>query len=401
MPPKNDDPTFDIPGASDQPSQQSSSNLDTSSIPRFHNPQANVAHQPIKHNAVVNHPNHPEFAPEGEKKSELLHESKPQVIDHTTQPHSQQQIPLDPIDPKKVEAKVKLEKLRKHKHFKTARFAIVSFVVFLLLFNFQFMYSQVTYWLTPKQPASTQTIVPNPTTPVTPVVSPTPAEVVGPENVLIIPKINVNAPLVFIDTLEEQKILTALQGGVVHYAGTANPGENGNSVIFGHSSNDWWEKGNYKFVFVLLEKLVPGDQYEIHYQSRRYVYQVESTKVVQPTDLTVLDQTPTPYSTLITCTPPGTSWRRFIVKAKQIAPVPAIPTQEVAHREPSATTNQPSVLPSAPPSVFEQLRISITSFFNGVFGNKSTDQSKPTNQQNQPVNHLPEVTSKPSMPTIF
>ena len=66
------------------------------------------------------------------------------------------------------------------------------------------------------------------------------------------------------------------------YSGTANPGENGNAVFFGHSSNDIWEKGNYKFVFVLLEKLAVGDQYEIHYQSRKYIYTVEQTRVVEP-----------------------------------------------------------------------------------------------------------------------
>ncbi len=272
----------------------------------------------------------------------------------------------------------------------------------MLIFNFQLIYSQVVYNLTPKSTSQTP-VTPIPTTPITPTTTPTAqqqAEVVGPENVIIIPKISVNAPLIFIDTLAEKEVLQALQGGVVHYAGTANPGENGNSVFFGHSSNDWWEKGNYKFVFVLLEKLVPGDLYEIHYQSRKYVYQVESTKVVLPTDLSVLDQTTTPYSTLITCTPPGTSWKRFIVKAKQIAPVPqAQPVQTASST--TSTSSQPTVLPSAPPTIFSQIQINILNFFNSLFGRAKTEQSAPTTPQSQPSNHLPEVTTSTKMPTTF
>jgi hypothetical protein len=39
--------------------------------------------------------------------------------------------------------------------------------------------------------------------------------------------------------------------------------------------------------------------------------------------LSVLRQTPDPQITLITCTPPGTSWKRLVVVAKQISPAPA------------------------------------------------------------------------------
>ena len=114
------------------------------------------------------------------------------------------------------------------------------------------------------------------------------AELVGPNNEIIIPKIGVTAPLVFVNTTNEAEVLLALRSGVVHYYGTALPGENGNTAFFGHSSNDWWEPGNYKFVFVLLEKLTVGDTYEIHYNSRKYVYRVTQTKVVEPNDLSVL-----------------------------------------------------------------------------------------------------------------
>src|SRR5262249_21179842 len=123
-----------------------------------------------------------------------------------------------------------------------------------------------------------------------------------------IPKINVNAPVVYEPSVNEAAVLKALVNGVVHYGTSVTPGQNGNMVIVGHSSNDWWQPGNYKFVFVLLDKLSVGDQFSINYQSHRYVYEVTNVKVVMPTDLSVLTNTPTPTATLITCTPPGTSW---------------------------------------------------------------------------------------------
>ncbi len=299
---------------------------------------------------------------------------------------------------KKRKAREKLKKIRQHKHYGTVRFAIISFIVFLIVFNFQVIYSQILFLFTPKTTSTQTQTTPTTTVQKTSTTTTAPAEVVGPEDVLIIPKIGVRAPLIFINSLSEAEMLKALQNGVVHYAGTANPGENGNAVFFGHSSNDWWEPGNYKFVFVLLEKLVPGDTYEIHYQSHKYVYKVTNTKVVAPTDLSVLTQTSTPTSTLITCTPPGTSWRRFVVSADQIEPAPSAPSTEQAETTQQTTQNtvaatQSGVLPSASPSIFTQIQSSVAGFFSRFFGGSSNNSSDtPTTQPNttQP-NHLPEV----------
>jgi sortase A len=163
----------------------------------------------------------------------------------------------------------------------------------------------------------------------------------------------------------ESAVLKALENGVVHYYGTANPGDVGNAVFFGHSSNDAWVPGNYKFVFVLLEKLVPGDTYEIHYNSKKYVYQVTATKTVQPTDLSVLRQTNDKTSTLITCTPPGTSWRRFIVSANQIQP-PQQPVQEIVEKPIEQPATQAAVLPSNSPSLWDRFAAFFVNIWNAL-----------------------------------
>ena len=85
-----------------------------------------------------------------------------------------------------------------------------------------------------------------------------------------------------------------------------------------------WEKGNYKFVFALLDKLQPGDNITIDYGGTRYIYQVKDKEVVKPTDMQALLPTdPTMHGLLlVTCTPVGTSTNRLIVHTEQIYPAP-------------------------------------------------------------------------------
>jgi sortase (surface protein transpeptidase) len=69
------------------------------------------------------------------------------------------------------------------------------------------------------------------------------------EDRIIIPKIGKNIPLVNVEhhdadsSNEWQKIfMKELENGVVKYPGSADPGQKGNSFIFGHSSNYLWSK---------------------------------------------------------------------------------------------------------------------------------------------------------------
>lgn len=129
-----------------------------------------------------------------------------------------------------------------------------------------------------------------------------------------IAKIGVAAPLIL--SVEPDAILDQLKNGVTHYQATAFPGEIGNSVIVGHSSDFPWSDGRYKTVFALLDKLVAGDQIIVAYKKQRLIYTVSSTKVVPPTDLSVLRRTDTPQLTLLTCYPVGTTRSRLIVTAR-------------------------------------------------------------------------------------
>ncbi len=103
----------------------------------------------------------------------------------------------------------------------------------------------------------------------------------------------------------------ALQRGVGHHIGSANPGELGNLVLSGH--NDV-----YGQIFRDLEKLKPGDKIYISTQSREYTYVVRSTEIVLPTEVRVLANTQRTVAqvTLITCHPYQVDTHRYIVYAE-------------------------------------------------------------------------------------
>lgn len=200
---------------------------------------------------------------------------------------------------------------------------------------------------------------------------PVAGSVIPPDSSISIPKINVHAPLIDVAGRNEADVQKGLQNGVIHYDSTPEPGQPGNSVFFGHSSNDWWEPGNYKFVFVLLDKLAIGDQFTIDYQSKRYTYEVTSTTVVEPNNLSVLAPTSEPTVTIITCTPPGTSWKRLVVSAKQVDPSPS--GQAKANVAPKASDSNIS-LPTGKPGAFTQIGHAASGLYHGILSLFGADQ---------------------------
>lgn len=163
---------------------------------------------------------------------------------------------------------------------------------------------------------------------------------------VIIPKINVEIPVDYaVNTTNENVIENDLEQGVIHYPQTAVPGQIGNAAFFGHSSNNIFNPGKYKFAFVLLHTLVKGDTFYLTYNHTVYIYKVISTAIVSPSAVYVLGSVPNQLATatLITCDPPGTSINRLVVVGQQIspsvnndsAPSAAINASKVSHSLPS------------------------------------------------------------------
>lgn len=148
------------------------------------------------------------------------------------------------------------------------------------------------------------------------------------DNMLLIPQISVKAPIIWGSPADETTVLANLQNGVVQYGFTALPSDGqGNVFIAGHSSYLIWDKGKYKDVFANLDRLTVGDQIAVTYKGLVYIYQMTGSKVVKPTDLSVLAQTPNPTLTLMTCVPVGTSKNRLIVSFKLVSANPTTPIE--------------------------------------------------------------------------
>ncbi len=186
------------------------------------------------------------------------------------------------------------------------------------------------------------------------IVDPTAATKVGPEPRLIIPKINVDVPVVYNVANTHQAQMAAMELGVAHFAvpgAESTPGQIGNTVFAGHSSNDIFGAGDYKFIFVQLDKLQPGDTIYVNYQSTRYTYVVTKHEVVKPTNVQALIYpTEKPMLTLITCTPIGTATNRLLVTAEQVSPDPA----KAAPATPSTSGNGGG-MPGTSPTVLERM----------------------------------------------
>ncbi len=153
-------------------------------------------------------------------------------------------------------------------------------------------------------------------------------EVGPPVPTLIIPKLGLNVPIVLPPTDSllkedwkqlEEDIQASLADGVVHYPGTARPGQAGNFFITGHSSYFPWAAGHYKSVFARLHELEEGDEYWVFYGGDKFRYRIIDKREVKPSDVTVLDQPMNKrLSILMTCTPIGTTLRRLIIEAQEI-----------------------------------------------------------------------------------
>ena len=97
-----------------------------------------------------------------------------------------------------------------------------------------------------------------------------------------------------------------------HEPGTAYIGEIGNCVIAGHR--------NYSFgkFFNRLNEVEIGDNIYVDTKDATYKYEVYDIIVVEPDDLSVLDNTDEEIITLYTCTPVVIGTHRLVVKAKRV-----------------------------------------------------------------------------------
>jgi len=117
-----------------------------------------------------------------------------------------------------------------------------------------------------------------------------------------IPAIGVDAPIVQGDG-EEQ-----LKKGVGQYPLSPNPGQPGNLVLSAH--NDIFGE-----IFRDLDKLKEGDEVILYTSQESFVYIVQQTQIVEPTQVEIMGETSEPVLTLISCYPYMVDTQRIVVTA--------------------------------------------------------------------------------------
>ena len=134
-------------------------------------------------------------------------------------------------------------------------------------------------------------------------------EVIPNYNKLVIPKMGVNA------MINEGETADTLVKGIWRMPQGSTPADGGNTVITAHR---YMYRPPDPRTFFLLDKLVPGDTFYIYWEGKRYDYRVRETKIVDPSEISILYNTPNNQVTLFSCTPLFTSKQRLVVIADEL-----------------------------------------------------------------------------------
>jgi sortase A len=100
-----------------------------------------------------------------------------------------------------------------------------------------------------------------------------------------------------------------LKKGVAQHIGSADPGQPGNVVLSAH--NDIFGE-----LFRDLDRLKPGDEVTLSTAVRDYTYRVTGMRIVEPTEVSVMEPTVRPTVTLISCYPYLVDNQRIVVFAE-------------------------------------------------------------------------------------
>ena len=235
-------------------------------------------------------------------------------------------------------------KVKKSRHFIPILSGLAVALIFLFLQFNRILISNVVAYVSPGN-IDPQNIV----------IDPNSSQAPNADPKLIIPKINIDVPVIYGIGSDYNSQMDAMTKGVAQFSipgASSHPGQIGNTVIAGHSSNDLLDSGDYKFIFAQLDKLNTGDTIYANYQSVRYTYTVTKKEVVKPSEISKLVYpTAKPVLTLITCTPIGTSINRLLVTAEQISPDPS----QSAVAPAKDNTSADSSIPGNSPTLFERI----------------------------------------------
>ncbi len=235
--------------------------------------------------------------------------------------------------------------VRKSRHFVPITAAGLTMALFMFLQYNRILFANVEAYVSPGN-----------INPANIIVGPAVNVPVSQEPKLIIPKINVDVPIVYDTKPDQASQMKAMERGIAWFGipgANSRPGQVGNTVLSGHSSNDLVDPGDFKFIFARLQQLEISDTFYLNYEGTRYTYSITKTEVVRPTDVhKLIYETDKPVVTLITCVPVGTARDRLLVTAEQVSPSPSIATSAPSTPE---VSNASAAMPGNSPTFIDRL----------------------------------------------
>jgi len=138
-------------------------------------------------------------------------------------------------------------------------------------------------------------------------------------NRIIIPAIDVNVPIVMSASLQDSDVLATLDKGAALYPNGVLPGRLGNTFIAAHSTGEPW-KGAYRFAFLKIDQLEPGNLLHIDYEGTRYTYRMTNRDIIIPTpDYRIESGRPVPTMSLMACWPLWSTQKRMIIHSELVS----------------------------------------------------------------------------------
>lgn len=144
---------------------------------------------------------------------------------------------------------------------------------------------------------------------------------------LIVSKINLDVPLVDSKYKDESDFTQwnfdkELENGVVKYPTTPQPWFEWNTLIFGHTSQEWRERNPYWTVFSRMAELNQWDEITLIRKWKLYEYKIVEKIVVVPSNVDKQFQKYQSlwedYVTLMWCYPLGRTDKRMMITAKRV-----------------------------------------------------------------------------------
>lgn len=143
-----------------------------------------------------------------------------------------------------------------------------------------------------------------------------PSEALTKDGWIRIPSIGVNVPIALSPSINDADVIKTLEQGAALYPNGISPGHLGNVFISAHSTGEPW-KGKYRFAFLKINEIAPGNLIHLDYKATRYTYRVVKSETVKPDpDYRVISNRPVPTVTLMACWPLWTVDKRTLITAE-------------------------------------------------------------------------------------